>query len=265
MSLLTQRVRAWFGLPARRSPTPRPTLPVQQLLSAFPAPGQILLLSGPSGAGKSTLLEQYRAHCKNNQIETIDLNEIAMSTARRGKTVVEVVADAFAQRQDNLEHEKRRLVRALRQLSAVGLAEAGLYLRPPVELSEGQRFRLRLALGLVEARRANVENIEENRQIRARRGRVLLCDEFAASLDDVTAAVVARAVRRVIDPTDEGSPALIVASGRAAVSAHLSCDREVRCDFARWRIDAIEFPPVARSRRDQARKHRNASATNQSA
>ena len=73
-------------------------------------------------------------------------------------------------------------------LARVGLGEAWSYLRAPEELSEGQRFRLKLALGLHSAKR----------QAPARRA-VLVCDEFAAVLDRITAMVVARCLRRSID------------------------------------------------------------------
>src|SRR2546429_342039 len=66
------------------------------------------------------------------------------------------------------------LDQTLALLSHVGLAEAWSYLRTPDELSEGQRWRLRLALAM---RRA--ENIDNQKTRRL----ILIADEFAALLD----------------------------------------------------------------------------------
>ena len=62
---------------------------------------------------------------------------------------------------------------AIRLLSIAGLSDAYLYIRKPAELSDGQRYRFRLA-----------KLIEENAD-------VWVADEFGAVLDRVTAKIVA--------------------------------------------------------------------------
>src|SRR6185436_6080968 len=108
---------------------------------------------------------------------------------------------------------------ALAQLSRVGLAEAHCYLLPPRYLSEGQRWRLRLALALSHESNA---------------GRYLLCDEFTSLLDPITASVMARVLRRAV--TGESNLGAVVASCRSDIVRALAPDSIVRCDFGALQI-----------------------------
>ncbi len=65
---------------------------------------------------------------------------------------------------------------------------------------------------------------------------ILACDEFAAMLDRVSAAIVARTLRRAVT----GSPHLcaVVATSHDDLVAALQPDRIIRCDFGR-----ISFEP----------------------
>src|SRR5690606_26624193 len=78
-------------------------------------------------------------------------------------------------------------------LSRVGLGEAATCLCLPDELSDGQRWRLRLAVCLARAMRQRPDGNGR------RRAAVLCADEFCATLDRVSAAVVARCLRRTVD------------------------------------------------------------------
>lgn len=108
---------------------------------------------------------------------------------------------------------------ALAHLSRVGLAEAHCYLLPPGRLSDGQRWRLRIAMAL---------SRESDRRC------CLICDEFASLLDSITAAVVARVLRRAVS----ASPKLcaIVASSRGDIANALSADVIIRCDFGKVEV-----------------------------
>jgi ABC-type ATPase with predicted acetyltransferase domain len=75
-------------------------------------------------------------------------------------------------------------------LARAGLSEAHVLLRAPAELSEGQRFRYRLA------------------QFFASDVDVLIADEFAATLDRITARIVAWQLGKFVR-----------ASGKAAIVA----------------------------------------------
>jgi ABC-type ATPase with predicted acetyltransferase domain len=106
-------------------------------------------------------------------------------------------------------------------LSRVGLAEAWTYLRTPRELSEGQRWRLKVAIAIANAdARARDQNPRRT---------ILICDEFAAVLDRVTACVVARALRRTIDSA-RGISAILATSHDDLIDA-LRPDLRIKCDF----------------------------------
>jgi len=127
-------------------------------------PGGIVLITGSSGAGKSTLLRGLRQQLKNALV----LEEIDAPTDR-------VVIDSFTSSLDE----------TLAHLARAGLSEARLLLQSPATLSEGQRFRYRLA------------------QFFAGSSRILIADEFAAILDRVTARVVAYQLGRFIKTSNK--------------------------------------------------------------
>jgi ABC-type ATPase with predicted acetyltransferase domain len=130
----------------------------------------------------------------------------------------------------------------------VGLAEAWSYLRTPNELSEGQRWRLKLAIamsgatsrtrglrvlpktahsstGTGEARSSGVPSDLASDEKRL----ILVIDEFAALLDRITASIVARCLRRAVDATD--NLCAIVATSHEDLTRALAPDTIVHCDF----------------------------------
>jgi ABC-type ATPase with predicted acetyltransferase domain len=112
----------------------------------------------------------------------------------------------------------RPLDQTLPLLSRLGLAEAWTYLRPPRQISTGQRFRLRLAIAL--ARAADWPRS------------IITCDEFAATLDPLTAAIAARSLRRAIRP--RSACRAILAGSREDLLPALAPDRIIQCDFGTW-------------------------------
>jgi hypothetical protein len=120
------------------------------------------------------------------------------------------------------DHEAS-VVAALETLSRVGLGEVWTYLRTPAQLSEGQRWRLRLALGLARARPAQGRDLC-----------VLAIDEFAAPLDRVTARVVARALRKAVSARRD--LCAIVATSHDDLVGALAPDVVVRCDFGAFDV-----------------------------
>ena len=120
--------------------------------------GAAVLITGPSGAGKSTLLTQLDRALRTR----------AVPVARTEATPLpeRPLVDLFSGPVD----------RAMYWLSRVGLAEAQLIARHPDQLSDGQRWRLRLGLTLAALPRHGWA----------------LADEFAAILDRPTALAVAR-------------------------------------------------------------------------
>src|SRR5688572_2060708 len=142
-----------------------------------PAPGRILLITGPSGAGKSVLLRRLCA-AASRRVAVINVGALALAPA--------ACVDQFG----------RDLPAGLDLLNRVGLGEAYTYLRRPDELSDGQRWRLRLAVSIHRAMALHGRKHASRPPIDAI---VLAADEFGAVLDGVSAAVVARSLRRIID------------------------------------------------------------------
>jgi len=123
-------------------------------------PGQIVYVTGASGAGKTQVLRALK-----EQLGTVvDVDEIRLP---RRQAVVDCLGGD--------------LDKALLWLSVAGLSESHALLRRVEELSDGQRYRLGLAMAL------------------ARSEATVVVDEFCAMLDRVTAAVVAHNVRRFAD------------------------------------------------------------------
>ncbi len=103
-------------------------------------------------------------------------------------------------------------------LSQVGLAEAHTYLLTPAELSAGQQWRLRLALALSHRRRPLC----------------LICDEFAALLDRVSAAIIAHTLRKAVYLRNELSA--ILATSHDNLQTALNPDLIITCDFGAYTI-----------------------------
>jgi ABC-type ATPase with predicted acetyltransferase domain len=151
-----------------------------------------------------------REHGHDSECECLDL--AAMTTPPATPLV-----DCFG--------EETPLREILLLLARVGLGEAWSYLRSAEELSEGQRFRLKLALALHSATRRSPDG---------RRRVILICDEFAAVLDRITAMVVARCLRRAIDANP--MLAAVVATSHEDLQPALKPDTIAWCDFGRVEV-----------------------------
>jgi ABC-type lipoprotein export system ATPase subunit/GNAT superfamily N-acetyltransferase len=127
-------------------------------------PGEILAVTGPSGSGKSLLLEEIARKVP----DAIRLNPSSLGRSEKPPV-------AFLR---GMEWSRR-----MELLSRCGLAEATAMVTPARHLSGGQRYRLALARAL---------------HVAHRRGRpaLILADEFASTLDEITAAVLASQLRK---------------------------------------------------------------------
>ena len=209
-------VRRLFALPPRRRHLP--PVPPAVVGAALPLSGEITLLTGGSGGGKSRLLRAIRDGLPPTH-HWIEPAAITLGDA----CVVDRVCDEL----DAAAPAGSRVEAALELLSRVGLAEAWTYLQTPAELSDGQRWRLLLALAVARALRGSTD-----RELVT----VIAIDEFAALLDRVTARVVARSLRRLLDRPGLPRLAAVVATSHDDLTAALSPDRIVVADFGEYRV-----------------------------
>jgi ABC-type iron transport system FetAB ATPase subunit len=174
------------------------------------ADGGLLLLTGPSGAGKSTLLGAVAELARKRRIAPVWSPEPA-KLQRCRRRVVDIVATRLRERAG------REPDRALTLLAACGLADARLAVMRADELSDGERARLALALGLAACEAESFSG----------RGVILLVDEFAASLDATTARGVASGLARRLHASNT---AAVVATHREDLRKALTPSREIRLD-----------------------------------
>jgi len=154
-------------------------------------PGDIVYITGPSGAGKSVLLRELR-RCVPDA-DAIDLAEIGLPDDR---TVIDCFEDD--------------IVASLQTLSMVGLGDAFSVLNRPSQLSDGQKYRFRLARALASGRP------------------FVFADEFCSELDRITAATVAFNVHRF---ARRANLTLVLASGRDDILIDLAPDVLINKDF----------------------------------
>lgn len=183
-TLRTAAVMGRFGIDFETAPV----VIAREFELSLPAPA-VVAFTGESGSGKSTLMRHVAATLPDG----VDLDAVELGTQplidRLGGSVDE----------------------AMRLLSRCGLAEPRLLLRRPGELSEGQRYRFRLAVA--------VDSLPNG-------SGWIMADEFTATLDRTLARVVARNVGRLAAARGIG---VLLATTHRDVIADLSPEVHVRC------------------------------------
>jgi ABC-type ATPase with predicted acetyltransferase domain len=181
---------------------------LRALLGPGPGSPRIALITGPSGGGKSTLLRAIASAARARPLAASVIQPPAMASLLR---IRRPLIDLF----------RADLPATLALLSRAGLADATLLSLPPRHLSEGQRHRLATALAM----EACVPS-RGNRPIRSTGvpptpTSLLLLDEFASTLDSLTAAAFARTLRRWV----RAAPVrLIAATARDEILDYLAPD-----------------------------------------
>ncbi len=153
--------------------------------------GDIVYLTGPSGAGKSVLLRELQ-HCVPRTA--------AVHLARIGLPRDRTVIDCF----------EGDVLTGLRMLSTVGLSDVFSLLNRPDRLSDGQKYRFRLARAVTAGKP------------------FVFADEFCSELDRITAATVAYNVHRLVKRT---GTTLVLASSRDDILLDLAPDIIIVKDF----------------------------------
>ncbi len=127
--------------------------------------GDVVYITGQSGSGKSLMLR-----------------ELARQMAEAGEKVM-AIEDVVLEPKPLVDQVGENMNRATMLLATAGINDAYLLIRKPEELSDGQRYRLRLA------------------KLMESDANVWVADEFGAVLDRETAKVVAfnlqKAARRL--------------------------------------------------------------------
>ena len=121
----------------------------------------VVYITGQSGSGKSLLLKDLAGQMTAEGLKVVDLNKVELEE----RPVIELLG--------------KTTVEATDLLSKAGISDAYIYLRKPSELSDGQRYRLKLAI------------------LMASDADVWIADEFGAVLDRVTAKLVAFSMQKV--------------------------------------------------------------------
>jgi len=116
--------------------------------------GGVVYITGPSGTGKSVLLREMEKEVPAG--DSINLFDIALA---EDKAVIDCFEGDF--------------LTGLRMLSAAGLNDVCCILNRPAYLSEGQKWRFRLAMALASGKK------------------FIFADEFCSNLDRITAGVIA--------------------------------------------------------------------------
>ena len=128
--------------------------------------GDIVYITGPSGAGKSVLLKELQKRIV--PAKRVNLDQIPLPA---DKTVIDLMPA-------NLE-----ILGALKLLTTAGLSDVYCILNQPANLSEGEKYRYRLAMAIGAGKE------------------FVFADEFCSGLDRITASVIAYNINKFAKET----------------------------------------------------------------
>lgn len=165
--------------------------------------GDVVYITGQSGSGKSLALRELKKQMSEAGHHISDIDEVTLDLTR---PLIDQIGSNTAE--------------ALTLLSIAGLNDAYLFVRKPQELSDGQRYRFRLA-----------KIIESG-------ANVWVCDEFLAVLDRTTAKVIAFNLQKVARKV---KATLIVATTHTDMVADLAPNLYINKRY-REKIEIVRSP-----------------------
>jgi len=153
--------------------------------------GDIVFITGASGAGKSILLNELESKIPKEQ--RVNLSDFELPSDR---AVIDCIGGD--------------VLSAMRLLTNAGLGDVFSMLNCPQQLSEGQKYRLRLAMAIDSGRK------------------FIFADEFCSRLDRITAGTVCCGVRRF---ARRNKVTFVLASSQDDIAADLLADVIIVKDF----------------------------------
>lgn len=156
-------------------------------------PGDMVYVTGQSGSGKSVLLRELSAELEATGLKVANIDHVLYEN---DTPIIDQLGD--------------NMTEATTLLAMAGISDAYLFIRTPKELSDGQRYRFRLA-----------KLLEQNAD-------VWVADEFGAVLDRTTAKVVAYNLQKV---ARKATKTVIVATTHTDLVDELAPDLIVRKRF----------------------------------
>lgn len=164
--------------------------------------GDIVYITGQSGGGKSVLLRELARQMGTGGKSVVNLDQVTLED----KPLIDQIGT-------DTNH-------AIQLLATAGINDAYLYVRKPSELSDGQRYRFRLA-----------KAIETGAE-------VWVADEFLAVLDRTAAKVIAFSLQKT---ARRAGATVIVATTHTDMVEDLCPDLKVEKRFReKVRIDVFE-------------------------
>jgi ABC-type ATPase with predicted acetyltransferase domain len=154
--------------------------------------GDIVYIHGPSGSGKTVILKELEKLIPAEN--RINLSEIELPA---DKTVIECIEGS--------------LLSCLQLLSTAGLSDCFCILNQPSNLSDGEKYRFRLAMAM------------------ATKKKYIIADEFSSELDRITAASISYRLRKFAKKT---GTIFILASSHRDILFDLAPDILVTKDFS---------------------------------
>jgi len=137
--------------------------------------GDIVYITGPSGSGKSVLLKELAGAIEPEQ--KVDIDDINLSSER---AVVDCIEGDY--------------IWSLRILSYAGLNDCLCVLNRPAYLSEGQKYRFRLAMALGASSTLRQGSVQAG-SLQAKK-KFIIADEFCSNLDRITASTISYTIHK---------------------------------------------------------------------